>query len=412
MVQCLKPGRFVFGFIARILKSPGGAAIDANDNVSVVNSFGHASIESVVIEVQDMIVSNNSVKYKYRAPITVLMTYNAEAKASHQRSGVIYIKDTAGHMDTLTGANNTNDGYIKRKAMFAEGAYVPIRVHLDCDICNISSILPTMINMRITITHTSDAFCLLAPNVGNAAPTFTVERSGYYLETPRVTPITSITRGYTLQFEKPDNMVYIPMTRVVTKAFGIPVGVQSHTIDNAFNGKVPKRITYGLVRNDAYNGSYTYNPFNFQNYTVTQTAVYVNGISHPTIPFTPQYTGDRANWIREYSSLFDGMGIYHGNRGLDITYEDYPNGYCLYCLDLTPTLSAGDSSHATLVYDGDVRMEFQFQTALPHAVSCVVYAEFDSSLQIDKSRNVFIDYNPLPHPSSSASALSSVTNAQ
>jgi hypothetical protein len=99
------------------------------------------------------------------------------------------------------------------------------------------------------------------------------------------------------------------------------------------------------------------------------------------------------------------MGIFHGNRGLDITYEDYPNGYCLYCLDLTPNRSASDSSHANLITEGDVRIELQFTEGFNAALSCVVYAEFDGSLQIDKSRNVFVDHFPLPHPTNVAASV-------
>ena len=71
----------------------------------------------------------------------------------------------------------------------------------------------------------------------------------------------------------------------------------------------------------------------------------------------------------------------------------------MYCLDLTPNQSASDSSHANLLRDGDVRVEFQFSEVLGQSVSCVVYAEFDSSIQIDKDRNVYIDRSPLLNPS-------------
>ena len=41
---------------------------------------------------------------------------------------------------------------------------------------------------------------------------------------------------------------------------------------------------------------------------------------------------------------------------------------------------------------GNVRLDLKFGTALPNTINVIAYAEFESVLEIDKSRNIIIDY--------------------
>lgn len=94
-----------------------------------------------------------------------------------------------------------------------------------------------------------------------------------------------------------------------------------------------------------------------------------------------------------YHTLFSGTGVHFLNEGNDITREEYADGYCLMAFDLTPDLSANLSSQWNLVRHGSLRMEVCFETALVKTVNCIVFAEFDNVIEIDKNRNVTVDYN-------------------
>ncbi|KAF4528503.1 hypothetical protein B566_EDAN016824 [Ephemera danica] len=71
--------------------------------------------------------------------------------------------------------------------------------------------------------------------------------------------------------------------------------------------------------------------------------------------------------------------------------QDYPSGYCLYAFDLTPDLSA-NSAHWCPQYDGNLRMELGFKTALTESVTIVFYAEYREILEVDKNRECSIVY--------------------
>lgn len=62
-----------------------------------------------------------------------------------------------------------------------------------------------------------------------------------------------------------------------------------------------------------------------------------------------------------------------------ISREDYGKGYALYAVDLTPDLSS--SEHFNPDQTGNVRLSIQFAQALPHTVTCLVYAEFENLIE-------------------------------
>jgi hypothetical protein len=179
-------------------------------------------------------------------------------------------------------------------------------------------------------------------------------------------------------------------TRVVMKNFTLNAGAVSYTIDNVSTGQLPKRMLFGYVDNEAFQGRYNKNPLSFNHNDLCSAAAYVSGRMFPSVAFAPDYQG--GNWVREYHGLFDALGIRYGDRGFDISRKEYPNGYCIYGVDLTPNRGASDGSHVNLVKQGPLRLEVQFRVALAAAQTCVIYLEFDNLLEIDKDRNVYLDY--------------------
>jgi hypothetical protein len=59
-------------------------------------------------------------------------------------------------------------------------------------------------------------------------------------------------------------------------------------------------------------------------------------------------------------------------------------------LDLTPDGCASDG-HTSLSDNGSIRIELKFDENLAEAVTILLYQEFDSSIKIDRLRNVTTD---------------------
>ena len=179
-----------------------------------------------------------------------------------------------------------------------------------------------------------------------------------------------------------------PVRRIICKTFTIPNGNLDFTQESLFSGQLPTRIVVGFVDNDAFNGVFNKNPFNFKHYNLTNIKLYMDGQQQFLKPLTPDFTNNR--FIAAYMSLFIATGKYQKDEGTDISREDYSGGYALYCFDLSPDMAEND--HFNLTKEGNVRLEGRFSVALPNTVNAVVYAEFENIIEIDRNKNVIFDY--------------------
>jgi hypothetical protein len=74
---------------------------------------------------------------------------------------------------------------------------------------------------------------------------------------------------------------------------------------NLIQGGLPNRIVIGMVDADAFNGTYTKNPFNFKNYDITTMGLTVNGENLPVKPLQLKFGAD-SNYISAFQTLYAG----------------------------------------------------------------------------------------------------------
>ena len=136
---------------------------------------------------------------------------------------------------------------------------------------------------------------------------------------------------------------------------------------------------------ESFNGAIARNPFNFQNYGLNEIAVYLDGQQAQSVRvLRPDYVNRQ--YVDAYMSLFAGTNKINRDEGNYISREDYPLRYSLYAYDLSPDLAEND--HFNLVRQGNVRLVLKFAEALQCAVTTIVYAEFDSIIEVDRDRNI------------------------
>ena len=103
-----------------------------------------------------------------------------------------------------------------------------------------------------------------------------------------------------------------------------------------------------------------------------------------------QMNFNQSRYLKGYMSLFLGTGQLFHDKGIQIQREEYPQGYTLYAFDLTPDLSTGP--HVSPIRQGNLRIGIQFAQPLPVTVNAIIYAEFDSLIEIDHNRNVTFNW--------------------
>jgi hypothetical protein len=184
---------------------------------------------------------------------------------------------------------------------------------------------------------------------------------------------------------KRDNAKY-HYKRTELKTFTIPAGGRTLSIDNAIVGRIPNTIIFGMIDNEAYAGSLNKNPYALSHYSLENFSLFVNGVQTPSEGLECNFYSKKY-WARAYDSIFSGSGIKHHDRGNQITYDMFGHGYFMLVLDLTPD-DFGNEDYISLGDRGVVRIEAKFERELTKPVTCLLFAEYDATLEIDKNRNI------------------------
>ena len=357
----------------------------ANDaGVGPINLFLHSLFSDVEVSLNETPVTSSNNTYAYRAYIETLLSYGTTAKQS-QLTSQLYYKDEVSAMeehDPYNAAAAANKGFIARSAHTIRSRTFDMIGGIHSDLFFQDKYILSDVGMRIRLVRNKDAFCLMAA----AGSTFKVKilECKLYVRKVKISPSVFIAHNKALEV---GNAKY-PIRRAVCKTYTIPAGNLNHTQENLFTGQLPTRIVIGCVDNDAFNGRYAKNPYNFKHFDLNQLKVYLDGQQHSVIPVEPNFTTN--NYIAAYANLFAGTGKLMKDEGTDIRREDFRAGYALYAFDLTADLA--EEGHFNLMKHGNVRLDLKFLVALPNTINVIAYAEFESVLEIDKSRNIIIDY--------------------
>jgi len=372
--------QMVLHIVASIVKSDNVKAEDKKD-VGPTNNWMHSLFSQIDLYLNNKQVTSPNNMYPYRAYIENLLSYGSDAKTSHL-SSVLFQEDTAGNMDDC---EELNQGLVYRRQYTNKSKEVDMIGHLHLDICNQDKFLLNGVEMRLRLIRSRNAFSIMSKT--DTDYKVHMKEVNLFVRRCKINPSILIAHSKILETAT----AKYPITRVELKSFTLPSGIRSKTLDNVFLGQLPKRIIIGMVTNTAFNGDFKKNPFNFQHFNMNFFSLYVDGEQVPAKPLQPDFK--QHQYIREYHSLFEGTGIHFKDAGNEITRAEYPHGYCLLAFDLTPDMSALDTSHWNIVRNGNLRIEMSFSDALTETVNCIVYAEMDNVIEVDRDRNVSVDFS-------------------
>jgi hypothetical protein len=196
-----------------------------------------------------------------------------------------------------------------------------------------------------------------------------------YLEVCKIKPSLAVITGHAKLLSEEYTVKY-PFIKTDIKTIALPSDRREYTIDNLFQNKIPNKVVVGLVSASSLSGDYKQSPFNFKTYDLNMIGLYVDGEPLPGEALSS------TNYITAYDRLFEGRK----NRGLDITRNDFNDGYALYVFNLETCHLKED--YLDLIKRGNLRLRLQFSTPLPETVSCILYSEDNLMLEVDEARNI------------------------
>ncbi|KAK3925216.1 hypothetical protein KUF71_002602 [Frankliniella fusca] len=346
-----------------------------NSDATLVNYGFHAQWSQVDVSINGTVISQSTLTYPYRAFIETKLNYDKAAKDTHLQQQMWY-EDSTGHLDSLNGEENLR--LAARRSRTRQSRVFEMMGPLHLDLCNVDKLLLNNCSLRIKLTRNRDSFALMSTKASEKIKLLDVK-----LFVRRVTISPSVLLAHAQALEK--SPAKYPVNRIDIKTVTITQGLRDKTIDNLF-----LNIIIGFVDNRAFNGDYTRNPFNFQHFNLNYIQMHVDLDPVPAQPLTPDFSNDL--YMECYNTLFSGTGIHWKDEGNNISWSAYPKGSTLFAFDLSPDWSA-NQPHWNLQRQGTLRLDLRFAAPLAQPIDCIIYAEFQNLIEIDKNRNVIVDFS-------------------
>ena len=396
-------------------------------SVAPVNNFLHSLFKQVDVYLNGKQVTPAMGTYAYRSYIETLLNYDVSAKKS-QLSSTLYFKDTPGEMDevgalpssttityvesdthqteTKAVAKNVsipvpgsgNQGFAKRHHFIQNGNQFVLSGPIFSDVFMSDRLLLNMLNLKVVLNRSPNAFCLMDKNTGDNVIKPKVKLTDVVLKIRKVKVDQTVSDATEIMLKQTPALY--PIRRVECKILNIPSEFPNVRKDNIFSGIIPKSFVFGLVSVDASNGVYGKNPYNFAHFGVIAVTLTANGEEIPFKQLTLQYpknpegdvnpaSDDKVDFIQAYNTLFSGTGKMYANTGLDITREEYAGGYALYAFDLTPDM-CNSTDYFNAVQRGSLSVDITLKKHT-EPIAMVCYGDFENVIRVDSERNVIYD---------------------
>lgn len=367
------------------ITKPDDTNLAATDVVAPVNNILHSLFSDVSISLNNTVIEGGNFNYSYKAYLYNLLSMDLNAKNTVLQSSGWY-SDTANKFNDATEANK---GFTVRKTLCAESKTIQVCGPLLLDLCLQHKFIPSNIKINLKLTRNKPEFTTMI-KTGNEVQGRTASvKINMISSTLHVRKVKALTHTIT-EFEKQLNLknCILPLQRTELMTYLIPTGTTSDNRQSIFRGQLPKVIFVGIVANNAYNGSYTTNPFQFKHQKVDQIALYKDGSTVPAKPYTPNFQNN--NYTREYMSLLQSMDLFNKSENIGMTLYDFANGYTIYGFNLTPNLQIGGMSQLTK--EGNLRLEIQFSTPTTTPLNVICMGVFDAQIEITKLRQIHLNW--------------------
>jgi hypothetical protein len=181
----------------------------------------------------------------------------------------------------------------------------------------------------------------------------------------------------------------LPYNRVMMKHVAIPSGSSTICLDNIFTGALPDLVVMGFVADAAFSGSYTANPFNFQNFKIKRLDMFANGNKVSQMGYKTDYAKKLYN--DGYFTFQDQLSFGEGERCINLTPEEWANGFNLYSFKLTNgpigSGTVGPRSHSET---GSARLEVDFDQAPANNLKLIIMYQNLGIFEIDEYNNIIM----------------------
>ena len=349
------------------------------DKVALTNLPISSLFQDVALTIGETQVEGGQMYYPYLGYFNTVMQFDPAAQKSHlEATG--WFKDEAAHFN-----DEKNKGWSKRSNLIDGSKEVELMGPLFLDFMRQDRYLISQTDLRLKFTPSKPEFALNGFN--DKSKDFKIHFEEIILYVHRAEMNPSVINGHAAGLKKRNALYPLQHTELIT--FTIPKGQKSYTKDRLFPDQAPKVLMIAMVENEAFNGVINKNPFNFQHFNLSKIALYREGRSIPGQPLPPDF--GKGNTLRSYVQTMRVFNFVNTDDTNGMKPFDFANGYTIYAYDLTADKDIAAGYRQGLV-SKNLRLELFFAKDLPSTINVLLYAVFDSSIEITQLRDVITHY--------------------
>lgn len=337
----------------------------------------HTFFKQVDITIGDKLITLSPQTYAYRAYIETLLGCADTVKKTLLSTSKWYDNDS----DAKT---------IAKPATAGEEKLIGMKGRLHTDLTMQSRALLGGLTIKIKLTpHDDPSFYMRAPT----GHKFVVKVESAALEVHKARVTKELFDGLSSVIRSKDVPAKYPITRTEVRNFVLNTTSLDQTIPCIATGQLPRRALFFMVENEAFNGSYSKDPFEFKHNNLTQLSTFIDGRQVPEIPFTPNFEQDL--FEDEYLALYQVLNQNGTDCYLNLSQKDFKDKKCIFAVNFAPDLSngAGASGHINPIQRGTLSAYLRFKSVLSKACNLLVFLEFDNIIEIDNEMQVHTGYN-------------------
>lgn len=337
--------------------------------IAPVNLLLSSAFSQCIVSLnQQIITSSVGCNYPYKAYMDLLTSDCSGWDFLNEPRCEGYYKD-AGDFDNLTEGTALR----ANKEMVNNGGIWTLQGRIRMDILEQPKLILNNVSLRIKMVQSLDVFRLVRGN--DTDYRLTIKDACLKVCRVKLSEEEFIKNEETLKNTISNYFFYRSDFRV----HNLSKGTWSTVLDDVFHGEMPTQVTLAMVGAHRYSGDIRKSPFWFDHYGVSLVELTVDGVPTP-------HEGIKTNFAEnDYVSGY--LSLFPRKRKSLINLEDYKKGYTMFVFSIHNHITEDTAPRKT---KGNVRITLHFSSALPEAVSLLIYSKFPDAVGLDSSRNVLL----------------------
>lgn len=334
--------------------------LDKDTDIIPVNYLFHSLFRDVILSLNNEKIEGGNQMYAHKARLETIINYSTDTKKTNLAS-IGYETDAA-----------------KRTLWIAKSKTFGMCGSIQLDFFKQPKYLIPGVNVHLRLQRTNSSFCLTSKTL-EPILLFTDVK----LLVRRVKVEQSVLIGHQLGLNT-RNSIY-PYTKTQLVSYSLAQGTLAFYKDQVFGDvRLPKFILICFQKTSPYNGTFLESSIEYGHFNVSSITLSKNN------EYREIYTQDfdKDNYVTSYvKSLIRNMGHLDKNLNLGITLAEFKDVYPFFTFVLAPDF---DVYTTQLPKQGNLRLDIKFNSGLAKPTSVLVYGIFDSEIQINNNRTVFV----------------------